>query len=90
MILLLLKGIGIVVASVIFLAFAYILLALAVSLLTFCFYFVKACLKEFIKWVQDCQKFADKLTATGADPAHITVMLEWKTDKGSYCGILVK
>ncbi len=50
MILLLLKGIGIVVASVIFLAFAYILLALAVSLLTFCFYFVKACLKEFIKY----------------------------------------
>lgn len=42
------------------------------------------------EWVQDCQKFADKLTAAGADPAHITVMLEWKTDKGNYCGILVK
>ncbi len=38
------------------------------------------------EWVQDCQKFADKLTAAGANPAHITVMLEWKTDKGSYYG----
>lgn len=41
-------------------------------------------------WMQDCHKFADKLTAAGADPKDITAILGLETDKGCYCGILVK
>ncbi len=41
-------------------------------------------------WVQDCRKFADKLTAAGADPKDITAILELETDKSCYHGILVR
>ncbi len=41
-------------------------------------------------WVQDCRKFADKLTAAGADPKDITAILGLETDKGCYYGILVR
>ena len=41
-------------------------------------------------WMQDCHKFADKLTAAGADPKDITAILGLETDKGCYYVILVK
>ena len=41
-------------------------------------------------WVQDCRKFADKLTAAGADRKDITAILGLETDKGCYYGVIVK
>lgn len=40
-------------------------------------------------WKQDCQKFADKLIAAGADEQDIIAMVGWNKGTTYYCGVLL-